>query len=568
MLNPLSMRIGRFLLLPCLSVFSFACDGQGVGGETNSDEINTEDNSSLNTMSDNQPTIIPDPNKIDFLFVIDNSSSMAEEQQKLVDSFKQISSLLYTGMNPIDYRIAFTNTSVENMSANCMPDKASNGTLIYAPADSSRPVAINNVSLNGEELDAPQEIFANTADCDPNRNPLITAETINQLPIEELPEAPQDQLGCEDPTSDLCVKIRRKLALDKEFRCHANLGVNGCAIEKGLESMRMALSCGGPNAELFGDCCVNGKYNPQCDIEAIDQSPKFLRPDATLFVVILSDEDDCSTPADNPAMSSRMICQPNWNQDQNNDLIPDIYEEKCELDAEQCYQQECGEFDLQAGAELCHQKRCDVERYQDLGCQHAEEQSLVPVEEYRDFLVGLKSQPDQQLVVSTIVGFRQYLTDELGELVLDSNGEPTELVYRSGTTSVNCDFNSYNNIYTSECCPNGICQVNSVKRSCQYTQPRQFDCNGADQEHIACQSYCDDQVMSCELTISAEVSATPGSRYLRLADLLGSSAVACETGSEPSTNSAGEIESQDSCLSICNDDYAAPLINKLNQQLQ
>ena len=74
--------------------------------------------------------------------------------------------------------------------------------------------------------------------------------------------------------------------------------------------------------------------------------------------------------------------------------------------------------------------------------------------------------------------------------------------------------------------------------------------------------------MSCELTISAEVSATPGSRYLRLADLLGSSAVACETGSEPSTNSAGEIESQDSCLSICNDDYAAPLINKLNQQLQ
>ena len=54
------------------------------------------------------------------------------------------------------------------------------------------------------------------------------------------------------------------------------------------------------------------------------------------------------------------------------------------------------------------------------------------VEEYRDFLLGLKSQPDQQLVVSTIVGFRQYLTDELGELVLNSSGDPTELVYRSG----------------------------------------------------------------------------------------------------------------------------------------
>ena len=42
--------------------------------------------------------------------------------------------------------------------------------------------------------------------------------------------------------------------------------------------------------------------------------------------MILSDEDDCSTPADFAEMSSKLVCRPNGTLDENNNRIPDIYE--------------------------------------------------------------------------------------------------------------------------------------------------------------------------------------------------------------------------------------------------
>jgi hypothetical protein len=54
------------------------------------------------------------------------------------------------------------------------------------------------------------------------------------------------------------------------FACLANLGIGGCGFEHQLQSMRVALS----------------PYNPEI--------AAFLRPDARLAIVMVSDEDDCS----------------------------------------------------------------------------------------------------------------------------------------------------------------------------------------------------------------------------------------------------------------------------------
>src|SRR5690606_37187995 len=55
------------------------------------------------------------------------------------------------------------------------------------------------------------------------------------------------------------------------------------------------------------------------------EEPAFLRPDAVLAVVIISDEDDCSDPAENRAASKRVVCRPGGVADSNGDGLPDGY---------------------------------------------------------------------------------------------------------------------------------------------------------------------------------------------------------------------------------------------------
>ena len=58
---------------------------------------------------------LPAKTKLDFLFVIDNSSSMGEEQKALADNFKTFSDFLFDELQgAADYRIAVTNSGVVN----------------------------------------------------------------------------------------------------------------------------------------------------------------------------------------------------------------------------------------------------------------------------------------------------------------------------------------------------------------------------------------------------------------------------------------------------------------------
>ena len=72
--------------------------------------------------------------------------------------------------------------------------------------------------------------------------------------------------------------------LPDEFTCMASVGTSGCGFEHQLESVYRALHDCMPDA--------NGAY-PNC---TIPENMNFLRPDSILAVVFVTDEDDCSAP--------------------------------------------------------------------------------------------------------------------------------------------------------------------------------------------------------------------------------------------------------------------------------
>jgi hypothetical protein len=156
--------------------------------------------------------------------------------------------------------------------------------------------------------------------------------------------------------------------LVETFGCIARLGIDGCGFEQPLEAVRRALN--GSNAQNAG----------------------FLRQDALLAVILLTDEDDCST--ENTQMfdtSQTMIDDP---------LGP--------LSSFRCF-----EFGV----------TCDPDEPRAAGlkasCQSREDSAyMYPVQEYVDFLRGLKSDP-RKVIVAGVMG-------DAGLVVVgaDENGYP------------------------------------------------------------------------------------------------------------------------------------------------
>ena len=438
---------------------------------------------------------LPAKTKLDFLFVVDNSNSMCEEQARLADDFKLFSAFLFDELQgSADYRIAVTSTDLGGSGVSPQGGYEP-GELLYMPA-------IEPQSCQAEEY---IEYIPDTADCEPpgTASAIISSTQLNALTEAELPPG-------EDRSAQL------KAELERQFRCRATLGTSGGSMEKGLEAMRQALSCRGPNAELFSTCCVNGGteeayYNPACTPSS-DNEPEFLRPDATLIVIIISDEDDCSTPSDAPLDTGRLICRAGGMSDGDGDGVPDLYSEFCS-DPQDCYQRECGSY-TEMGPATCYEARCQTDA---LLCDQTRG-ALSSIREYKDFLYGLKARPYDQLLVAPLVGFRSYT--ELGALHRYVEGP---------LMSMDCAVPSSSSYGTEACCPMGICTgLLSPIEAC----------------HIPERS----------------VRASAGTRYLELADLLGVNALGCPTGEEPSLDpETGEFNVTPSCINLCSDDLTTPL---------
>jgi hypothetical protein len=240
--------------------------------------------------------------------------------------------------------------------------------------------------------------------------------------------------------------------LAHRLECLLTVGNQGDAFEKGLEAMRLALSCDGPNASAFSSCCVpsadgRATYDPTCTI-----TPAFLRPRASLAVIFVSDERDCSDPASNPQASSRVICR-DGGADADADGVADAYAEPgaCPSgDERACQAAECGD----ATPEACHAARCVIERGDNNNCAWFPD-ALTQVSDYTEFLLGLKGGDRDRVRVFTLVGERAYL-----EL---ATGDEVEVTYTPDSVPEDCQawgqFGTERNRseVSLECCPEGVC---------------------------------------------------------------------------------------------------------------
>lgn len=447
------MTLGSSAILWSLVLACVACVGHPV-----------EPLDNVITAVNRQENRLPAKTKLDFLFVVDNSGSMCQEQDNLGRNFDAISRFLQELGDSADYRLAVTSTDLQNAEQS--------GRFLSSPA---APVASLNCRDGNDE-----PLVPNTADC-PDDLPAILAS------------------GREGNVGD-------QADLERKFRCLATLGTGGDGFEKGLEAMRLALSCRGPNAARFGQCCVDGAYDPTCTIPIGAPEPDFLRPDAILVVVIISDENDCSDPSANPAESRRVICKYGAG-DSDGDGLPDGYRdpELCAgMSPQECFTRECGQLD----AEACRLDRCVISRRDNSNCEWFRS-NLTPVEDYRRFLTGLKARPTESILVATIVGQRAY------------TAEGNEITYNPGAAE-NPACDPTNDLfdpsleYTEACCPNGACK-SEIRTSCESE-------NGA---------------------------AFAGRRYLELAEAFEGNGIGCPEGADPNN--------PEECLTICTDNFATPL---------
>ena len=425
------------------------------------------------TASGVQTLTVQAKTKIDFLFVIDESESMKEEQESLARNFETFADLIFQDLNgKADYRISIVSTGSID------------------PSSRQHPLPLGS--------------FVKTA----------TQETIQELncPSNLPPVISEDNLNC--PAGDLeCQRTN----LLKTFQCLARVGDQGFNFEKGLEAMRLALSCNGPNSGFFLECCRDldtrdGKfYDPTCQSTP---NIRFLRPDALLVVIFLTDEDDCSLQGDANQEASLAICAvPYTNRGALDGFTKRRY---CPGgDSNACYVQECGNLQ----PEECYHQKCELPEIQEVIPEGFDPQRtrvtgrcarvadrLTPVSEYHEFLLGLKAQPADQIIVASIVG----------PPVTTSAGQPLNYSF-SLPNDASCISDSQfvvNNI--DLCCPGGQCGLSTLVNACEQVQ--------------------------------GSGSAASGYRYLDLSTRLRGNGIGCSaTG--------------DNCVTICDNDLSGPLMN-------
>lgn len=335
--------------------------------------------------------------QIDMLFVIDNSGSMCQEQDALARAFDLISGPLQA----FDYRIAVTSTDA-------ITDQP--GLYLDEPAPAVP-------SLNCRDADD-EPFTPNTADCG----------VVLQ--------------GLADPAIIRADAVADEAMLQAWFRCLATLGTGGDGFEVGLATAVRATRCDGPNAGRFIACCDGATFDPDCSQPG--PAPDFLRPDAQLVLVFLTDEDDCSSGAQVPTLSQFPICRSTADADA--DGIPDGYADHCggDVGAAACYAADCGEQDV----ETCAAALCAIDRRDNSNCAW-DRDLLLPTGEIAAALKRLKRDAND-VTVWAYAG--PVLRTLAGDPVHFNRGEAAEMCMAPLDD-------------VDACCPDGQC-VGEIEPTC------------------------------------------------------------------------------------------------------
>ena len=192
--------------------------------------------------------IINVASEIDILFVIDNSGSMVGEQRALARSFSAFVEVLDKSFGRDKYHIAITTTGIQ--SVRCP-----------ACADISGPIASSCMNETGES-----GVFQNRIGHIIGPNPTYDTWDFEFTESEacRIIDSSDEKTCFYDPATESGTVL---------------VGVNGCGYERGLAAMRRALS-------------------PPLIDEPDGPNRGFLRDNATLAVILVSDEEDCCEVGD------------------------------------------------------------------------------------------------------------------------------------------------------------------------------------------------------------------------------------------------------------------------------
>jgi hypothetical protein len=213
-------------------------------------------------VADDIPLPLRTGKDIDILFVIDNSGSMAEEQALLAANVGAFINVLEEDDVDANYRIGITTTDNGNPWCAAGTTTPEGGNLVLSSCKTrlddflfidvdAQDLACNNI-CNLDE--AALQILPTTTDLDPDPKPRPWLENIEGK--KNIPE-----------TTDT----------DDAFACFLPQGINGCGFEAPLHSMY--------NALVRAESATEPNYG-------------FVREDAILAIVFLTDEEDCSYDED------------------------------------------------------------------------------------------------------------------------------------------------------------------------------------------------------------------------------------------------------------------------------
>ena len=223
-----------------LEYAALACLALGAGflaascGERNVDVPDSTRIAALTAGTDGSTT---GPGDLDVLFMIDDSSSMREMQQKLYDQIPQFVTALES------LPAGLPNVHIAVVSSD-----------MGAPGDATSSIGCTSVGDNGQFQSQPQGNCTNST--------LQNGATF---------------------ISNVGGVLNYTGTLSDTLSCIALLGDKGCGFEHQLASVARSLGADGSPAPA--------------------SNAGFLRPNAQLAIIMLSNEDDCSAPSNTPLFS-------------------------------------------------------------------------------------------------------------------------------------------------------------------------------------------------------------------------------------------------------------------------
>lgn len=211
-------------------------DGDPADDEGSQDSVgdDDDDDAKFDLPPNDDIPVGPGCTKVDFLFVIDNSSSMNDNQQNLIASFPGFIDAIESTVQAQDYHVMVVDSDETNAVYQCNGNTC--GTVFPAPACCPIPTECNETIGSGRS-----DSGATGANCGLNGAQYISSGTVD---------------------------------LADAFECVANVGTTGSANELPMTAMMRALS---PEMNAAGAC-----------------NDGFLRDDAILVLTVVSDASPAS----------------------------------------------------------------------------------------------------------------------------------------------------------------------------------------------------------------------------------------------------------------------------------